>query len=149
MAVETKKEKSPFNKEGMFNEATPKIFELAKELRKNMTDAEKLLWGYLKAGINGLKFRRQHPIGIYIADFYCHKIKLIIELDGSIHDNEEVKKRDEVREDDLRKWGYTILRIRNKALFTGIDKILFTIKTKVEELISRADKNFETEKSSL
>ncbi|MDR0792158.1 MAG: DUF559 domain-containing protein [Chitinophagaceae bacterium] len=145
MTVEIKNEKSPFKKEGMYNEATPKMFELAKELRKNMTDAEKLLWNYLKTGVNGLKFRRQHPIGMYIVDFYCHKVKLIIELDGSIHDKEEIKKHDEVREDDLRKWGYNILKFRNEILFTGIEKILFTIKTKVEDLLSHADTISETE----
>lgn len=47
-----------------------------------MTIAEKVFWGYLKGGVDGLKFRRQHPIGIYISDFYCHAVKLIIELDG-------------------------------------------------------------------
>ena len=79
----------------MFNEANPLVFELAKELRRNMTDAEIILWSYLKGGINGLKFRRQHPIGIYVADFYCHKIKLIVEVDGSIHNKKEVKDYDE------------------------------------------------------
>lgn len=57
-----------------------------------MTEAEKLLWFYLKEGFEGCKFRRQHPFGIYIADFYCHKIRLILEIDGSIHDLSEVKK---------------------------------------------------------
>ena len=58
----------------MFNEAHPLIFGKAKELRKNMTEAEKVLWGFLKGGLNGLKFRRQHPIEVYIADFYYHAI---------------------------------------------------------------------------
>jgi very-short-patch-repair endonuclease len=75
---ELKKIKSPFKKEGMLNEANLLVFELAKDLKRNMTDAEIVLWQYLRAGINGLKFRRQHPIGIYVADFYCHKLRLII-----------------------------------------------------------------------
>ncbi|MCW3108841.1 MAG: hypothetical protein JWQ09_3347, partial [Segetibacter sp.] len=83
---EQHKPKSLFKEGGIFNEAHPLVFERAKELRKNMTEAEKLLWEYLKGGINGFKFRRQHPIGIYIADFYCHSFKLIIELDGKIHE---------------------------------------------------------------
>lgn len=82
---EQRKPQSPFKEGGMFNQAHPLIFENAKVLRKNMTEGEKVLWGYLKGGLNGLKFRRQHPIGIYIADFYCHSVKLIIELDGKIH----------------------------------------------------------------
>jgi len=97
--------KSPFKKNGMFNEANPFVFELAKDLRRNMTDAETILWQHLKSGINELKFGRQHPIGIYVADFYCHKLKLIIEVDGSIHDKEEVKEYDEKRENDLKNWG--------------------------------------------
>jgi very-short-patch-repair endonuclease len=59
---EANKSRSPFKEGGMFNEAHPLIFGKAKELRKNMTEAEKVLWGYLKGGLNGLKFRRQHPI---------------------------------------------------------------------------------------
>ena len=76
-----KKNRSPFKKNGLFNEANPLIFELAKDLKRNMTDAEMILWNELKNGINGLKFRRQHPIGIYITDFYCHELKLIVEVD--------------------------------------------------------------------
>ncbi len=71
---EADKLKSAFKERGMFKEAYPLVFEKAKELRKNMTEAEKALWGYLKGGINDLKFRRQHPIAFYIADFYCHAI---------------------------------------------------------------------------
>ena len=109
-----KKNKSPFNKEGMFNEANPLVFELAKELRRNMTDAEIILWNCLKVGINGLKFRRQHPIGMYIADFYCHRIKLIIEIDGSIHNKKNVKDYDERRENDLKGCGYNVIRFSNE-----------------------------------
>ena len=56
-----------------------------------------------------MKFRRQHPIGVYIADFYCHAIKLAIELDGKIHDKPEVKILDEQRESELRNWGYEVI----------------------------------------
>jgi cyclase len=58
--------KSPFKKDGLFNEAGHIIFEHAKSLRKNMTDAENAVWGYIKGGIEGCKFRRQHPLGIFI-----------------------------------------------------------------------------------
>ena len=125
-----RKIKSPFKKGGMFNEANPLVFELAKELRRNMTDAEMVLWGYLKAGINGLKFRRQHPIGIYIADFYCHSQKLIIEIDGSIHDLEEVKSNDAIRQTDLEELGLTVLR------FTAHD-----VMNNMESLLQKIEKN--------
>ena len=133
------KNNSPFNKEGMFNGANPLIFELAKGLRKNMTGAEKLLWNHLKEGINGLKFRRQHPIGIYIADFYCHKLKFIIELDGSIHNLIEIKEKDGQREGDLKSWGYNIIRFSNDLVFTDMENILLIIKNKVEELQSKSE----------
>jgi cyclase len=126
----------------MFNEAHPRIFEMAKALRKNMTEAEKVLWGYLKAGLSGFKFRRQHPIGVYIADFYCHPFKLIIELDGKIHDRPEVKLLDEQRETDLRRWGYEVIRFTNDELFKNIEKVLLTIKLKVDEQ-AEAKKDFE------
>jgi cyclase len=81
-----------FMKQTMFLGADRLIFENAKELRKNLTHSELLLWGYLKQKPFGYKFRRQHPLGIYIADFYCHALKLVIEVDGSIHHLDEVKK---------------------------------------------------------
>ena len=74
--------KSPHKAGGMFEGALHLIFENAKQLRKNMTNAEIALWIHLKGGMHGFKFRRQHPIAVYIADFYCHKVKLIIEVDG-------------------------------------------------------------------
>lgn len=66
----------------MFYEANPLLFERAKYLRNHLTDAEMKLWGYLRTRPMGYKFRRQHPIGIYIVDFYCHALKLVIEADG-------------------------------------------------------------------
>ena len=77
----------------MFYNAKPHIFEKAKMLRKNMTEAEQKLWGKLKREkMLGLRFRPQHPIDIFIADFYCHPIKLVIEVDGGIHQIERPKR---------------------------------------------------------
>jgi cyclase len=135
----------------MFNEAHPLVFANAKALRKNMTEAEKVLWGYLKGGVHGLKIRRQHAIGIYIADFYCHQIKLVIELDGKIHEDAEVKILDEHRESELRGWGYEIIRFTNEELFEDINKVLTSIKIKVEELTKAkkvSDETKDAEKSS-
>ena len=69
----------------MFYGAKRKIFERAKELRENMTDAEKILWTRLKSNQLGVRFKSQHPINIFIVDFYCHKYKLVIEVDGDYH----------------------------------------------------------------
>lgn len=82
----------------MFYNAGPLLFARAKELRNNVTQVEMILWGYLKTKPLGYKFRRQHPLLNYIADFFCYKLKLIIEADGSMHNKEEVKKTDEERQ---------------------------------------------------
>ena len=118
----------------MFFGASKIIFENAKVLRKNMTDAEKILWGYLKAKPNGFKFRRQHPLGIYIADFYCHKLKLVIELDGSIHDNDDVKQNDAIRQKLIEEDGITVLRFTNKEVMSNIQNVLTLIEIKCKEL---------------
>jgi cyclase len=120
--------KSPYKKSGMFQGADPLLFELAKNLRRHMTGTEIILWQHLKSGINGLKFRRQHPIGIYIADFYCHKVRLIIEVDGLIHEKLEIKSFDEEREKQLKDLGCQILRFTNKEIYTDIENVLEKIK---------------------
>ena len=121
----------------MFEGASPALFEMAKQLRKNMTDAEIVLWMYLKKGISKLKFRRQHPIGIYIADFYCHKAKLIIEVDGSIHNRADIKEADKTREQDLRNWGYSVIRFSNQQVLLKTDKVISTITTYINNIQSQ------------
>src|ERR1035437_9732286 len=70
--------------------SSPKIYEFAKDLRQTSTVAEQLLWEHIRnKKLSGLKFRRQHPLDNYIADFYCHEKKLAIQLDGGIHNNKE------------------------------------------------------------
>lgn len=111
----------------MFYKANPLIFARAKELRNNVTEAEMILWGYLKIKPLGYKFRRQHPLGIYIVDFFCYKLKLVIEVDGSIHTKEEVKKKDEERQRLMESEGLRILRLTNDEIIkypeTAIKKI--------------------------
>jgi very-short-patch-repair endonuclease len=69
----------------MHNGAQKPIYQFARELRNNATYAEQILWGYLKTKPLGYKFRRQHPYSVYILDFYCHSLKLVVKVDGSIH----------------------------------------------------------------
>ena len=98
-----------------------------------MTDAEKKLWQYIrKEQINGLKFRRQQPIGPYIADFICQPIKLIIELDGGQHNENENIKYDEKRTEYLQNAGYIVLRIWNNEIFQNIESV-------VEKIIETAN----------
>lgn len=121
--------KNPFKKGGMFDGADPLIFARAKELRKNMTQAESILWFYLKQNYAGFKFRRQHPIGIYIADFYCHKRKLIIELDGNVHDRVDVKNNDEIRQRNIEESGIKVIRIKNERILKDLETVLQEIKS--------------------
>ena len=113
----------------MFYGASPIIFELAKNLRNNVTPTEMILWGRLKEYFPKLKFRRQHPISLYIADYYCHTEKLIIEIDGSVHELEEVKSNDLIRQKDLEDLGIKILRFTTKEIMHNIDTVLQKIET--------------------
>ena len=106
--------KNPYKSGGMFEGASHIIFANAKHLRNNMTDAEKVLWFYLKTGSEGLKFRRQHPIGIYIADFYCHEKQLVIEVDGEYHFQNDQPQYDAWRTEILEDLGVKVIRFSNR-----------------------------------
>ncbi|MCD4696087.1 MAG: endonuclease domain-containing protein [Bacteroidales bacterium] len=108
----------------MFYGASPVIFKRASELRKNMTEAEKILWSALRRKqILGKRFRRQHPISTFIVDFYCHETKLIIEVDGSIHNVEEQKEYDLGRNEELEQLGLKIIRFTNEQVFQNLDQV--------------------------
>lgn len=111
----------------MFYGAQPMIFELAKKLRNNVTQTEMILWGKLKENFATLKFRRQHPISLYIADFYCHTEKLIIEIDGSIHQLPEVKAIDDIRQKNLESLGIKVLRFSTYEIMHQMDKVILII----------------------
>jgi very-short-patch-repair endonuclease len=129
------KKLKPNHDEGMWKGAPSDSFSKAQFLRRNETKAEKLLWEKLRNNqLEGLKFRRQHPVNIYIADFYCHKFKLIIELDGDYHNQEEQKQKDEVRTEVLRLNGLKIIRFKNEEVEQDINQVLTTIKNKIEQL---------------
>lgn len=123
-------------KENMYYGASNLIFQKAEELRNRMTPAEEILWNNIHINEWKLKFRRQHPIWNYIADFYCHKIKLVIELDGSIHNLEEVKENDQIREKHLKDFGLTVLRFKNDEVFKNINQVLNRIADTVNQLYS-------------
>jgi very-short-patch-repair endonuclease len=90
-----------------------------------MTKAEAILWEHLRnSKLKGLKFRRQHPLDIFIADFYCHQKKLIIELDGGIHNIQEQKEYDEGRTFELEEKGFKILRFKNEEVINDIGSVL-------------------------
>jgi len=107
--------------------APEKIRLRARELRQRMTPAETALWARLrKRQLAGLKFRRQHPIERFIVDFYCPSARLIVEVDGKIHDYQ--KRQDAARDAFLTQRGYRILRFRNESVLQNIEKVLDEIK---------------------
>ncbi len=127
-------DKNPFHDNSMWKGASPNIFSKANHLRKNMTEAESVLWEELRnKKMLGFKFRRQHPISIYIADFYCHKLKLIIEVDGKFHDNKEQQKLDLNRSKELEFQGLKIIRFSNNDVLNDLPKVLKKISVKIKE----------------
>lgn len=96
---------------------------LSKQLRRNQTPWEVKLWSHLRShGINGLKFKRQVPIGKYIADFCCYEKRLVIELDGSQH--ADMQEQDSERDRFFKSEGYTVLRIWNNDLNNNLEGVL-------------------------
>ncbi|MFV0590640.1 MAG: endonuclease domain-containing protein [Draconibacterium sp.] len=115
----------------MYFGAKPDIFEKAKALRKNMTDAEKILWERLKnKQVLNLRFRRQHPIDIFIADFYCHAVRLVIELDGMIHKAQ--KEYDEGRTAEMERFDIQVIRFKNEEIENDIKSVVKEIESTIK-----------------
>ena len=102
--------------------------ERSRQLRNNMTEAERLLWERIRTKqLGGHQFYRQRIIGSYIADFYCHKARLVIEVDGSQHQTPEGIEADEQRDDSMRSFGITVLRFTNVDVLQNIEEVVETI----------------------
>ena len=100
----------------------------SRTLRRNMTDAEKLLWSKLKGKqLKGLQFNRQKPIGSYIVDFYCLPAKLVIEVDGSQHYSPDGKEKDRIRDDYMTQSGLSVLRFSDRDVLKNLDGVVETI----------------------
>ena len=107
----------------------------ARVLRSNMTRAEIILWSRLRSKkVNGYKFRRQQPLFEYVVDFYCHELKLIIEVDGEIHS--EKTRYDSKRDNILKINGYHILRFTNFEVETAVDSTINKIISYILEILS-------------
>ena len=120
-----------------------KMIPLARELRKNATPQEKHLWYDFLANYE-VRFQRQKPIDNFIADFYCHQAKLIIELDGAQHFTEEGKLRDELRTEILERYGLKVIRFTNREIDTKFSAVCEAIDAIVkasllEEMGSRSE----------
>ena len=106
----------------------PSTYENARDLRKVQTPAERKLWQALRNGkVCNLKFRPQHAIADYIADFYCHQIKLVIEVDGGVHNDPEVAAYDKVRTKNLNANNISVLRFKNEEVENNLIAVIKTI----------------------
>ena len=119
-----------------FNFYNPQLKPFANKLRKKMTKAEACLWKYALKGrkLSGLQFRRQRPVLNYIADFMCQEFNLIIEVDGWTHHFAEVAENDAKRQSTLESAGFTIIRFSDEEVLSDINRVIYKIEDKVEEL---------------
>ena len=128
--------------EGMWKGAPESSFIKAKALRKGETQAEKILWEKLRNNqLKGYKFRRQHPIGLYIVDFYCHQLNLVIEIDGDYHNIQEQIEKDKERTQNLETDGLQLIRFTNKDVMENLEKIISEIMIKTDEIFHSHNSN--------
>ncbi|MBR2114284.1 MAG: endonuclease domain-containing protein [Prevotella sp.] len=117
---------------GKYNTASPDRYLLLKDFAQTNkqfpTDAEKLLWEHIRAKQLSVKFNRQHIIGDYIVDFVCIEKKLVIEVDGGYHSEYEQIEKDEFRTQQLRDWGFSVIRFKNEDVLGDISGVLNKIK---------------------
>lgn len=106
--------------------------EFAKKNRQNPTVEERVLWQYLRCKQLGANFRRQHPIGYYIADFVCLEKQLVIEVDGGYHFRGQIPKNDAERTRVLNEMGYDVIRFTNEEVLNNIKGVLSAIMSKLE-----------------
>lgn len=114
--------------------ATSETFQIAERLRKEMTVTEKLLWEKVCKNQLGTRIRRQHPIWKFIADFYCHEVKLVIEIDGDIHLNADNKKYDISRDIVLNEFRIEVPRFTNHQVINEMNDVIKKINDTIELL---------------
>ena len=110
--------------------------ELSRQLRENMTDAERLLWAKIRRKqLKGYQFYRQKPIGDYIVDFYCPRAKLVVEVDGSQHFTDEITEYDRIRDEYLSNLGLMVLRFTNIDVMAHIEGVVERIEGEISRKI--------------
>jgi very-short-patch-repair endonuclease len=99
--------------------------EIRRKLRQETTEAEDFLWQHIRnRKLNQLKFKRQHSIGNYIVDFYCASQRLIIEVDGKVHNQADQKEKDKSRDENLKEMNFKILRFSNEEVLLKINFVI-------------------------
>jgi very-short-patch-repair endonuclease len=128
----------------------PKLKELARELRNNSTKSEIILWKELKGRFEGkYDFHRQKPLDNYIADFFCHELKLVIEIDGETHNWEETQQKDFKKEYRLNELGLNVLRFPDSDIFQNLNGTVNIIKQYVDGFEKRDLSSFKYEETPL
>ena len=106
--------------------------QLSRELRKNMTDAERHLWTKIRMKqLKGYQFYRQKPIGDYIVDFFCPRAKLVIEIDGSQHNTDEMTEYDRIRDEYMSSLGLRVLRFTNTEVLAHVEGVVESIEEEI------------------
>ncbi len=120
-------------RDNLFYNSSKLQIEFAGTLRKTMTNSEKKLWQHLRnKKIKGFHFRRQHAMGQFVADFYCHKAKLLIEVDGEIHNTILNKNYDKTRDKIIKEQGITVMRFSNNEILNSIDRVIEKVKNNLK-----------------
>src|SRR5688572_2666003 len=125
----------------MFYDASPNLFQKARWLRNNSTKHEQILSECLRKNkILAVRIKRQHPVGTYIADFYCHAAKLVIEIDGGSHNTADQKLYDEERTFNLGIDGLKVIRFSNQEVEQDLSNVIAEITKQVQERINSKDR---------
>jgi very-short-patch-repair endonuclease len=119
------------NMEKIFNRKKQK--DIRQELRKTISIVEKTLWQKIRNQQLGVKFRRQHGIGRYVADFYAPDIHLVIELDGDSHYQDDAQEYDRIRDEFMRSMGLRILRFTNDEVMNNLDEVVLKIFQRIKQ----------------
>lgn len=125
----------------MHQGAKSRLFKHALRLRENSTKSESILWERLKNKQLGYKFRRQHPLGIFILDFYCHQAKLCIEVDGGYHHQSDQIHYDQERTNQIVASGLYVIRFDNSQIINHIEEVISEIKETLN--ILKSEKNLD------
>lgn len=104
------------------------LTDLARRLRRNLTEPERILWNRLRADALGVHFRRQHPIGRYIADFVCVPARLVVEIDGDTHADDGAEAQDRFRSRQLGRCGVRVVRFTNRQVMDNLEGVLEVIR---------------------
>jgi len=120
----------------MHQNARSQLFKNARRLRENPTKPECILWERLKNKQLGYKIRRQHPLGSFILDFYCHQLKLCIEVDGEYHNQDLQILRDEERTNQIIYSGLWLIRFSNYRVVNNVEEVVSEIKHLIEKHLS-------------